>query len=112
MYESPIELIQKNTEMQFENGIYKAVTKVGINVDKEELIKALNYDRRQYLKGYTDGFRDSHSKPVIRCKDCRYRYMDGDNGHNRCLLKHNMGQEGEWFCADGEKFGEVNDEDN
>lgn len=60
MYESPIEIIQKNTEMQMENGIYEAVTRVGIYVDKEELIKALNYDRGQYYKGYSDGFSDAY----------------------------------------------------
>lgn len=29
-----------------------------INVDKEELIKALKYDRNQYIKGYEDGRKD------------------------------------------------------
>lgn len=107
MYESPIEVIQKNIEMQMENGIYKAVTKVGINVDKEELLKALNYDRRQYDKGYTDGW-DAHTKSVIRCKDCKYHYVDGDNvKYNLCLLNHNKVQSDEWFCADGEKVDEV-----
>ena len=103
MYESPIEVIQKNIEMQMENGRYKAVTNVGINVDKEELIKALNYDRRTYQKGYADGFRDAHTPNVIRCKDCRYRYTDGDNKYNLCLLNHNKLQTDEWFCADGER---------
>ena len=28
---------------------------VGVYVDKEELIKALKYDREQYQKGYEDG---------------------------------------------------------
>lgn len=28
----------------------------GIDVDKDELIKALNYDRGQYGKGYRDGY--------------------------------------------------------
>lgn len=33
----------------------KAIRKVGVNVDKSELIKALQYDRDQYAKGYEDG---------------------------------------------------------
>ena len=33
----------------------EAIRKVGVNVDKEELIKALQYDRNQYTKGYEDG---------------------------------------------------------
>lgn len=30
-------------------------TAIGFNIDKEELIKALAYDRNQYEKGYQDG---------------------------------------------------------
>ena len=36
----------------------KAIRKVGVNVDKGELIKALQYDRNQYAKGYKDGKND------------------------------------------------------
>lgn len=39
-----------------DNYIYKSILNAGINVDKDELLKALNYDRRQYEKGYEDGF--------------------------------------------------------
>jgi hypothetical protein len=38
-----------------ENMVIKAVRKVGVNVDKGELISALRYDRNQYTKGYEDG---------------------------------------------------------
>jgi hypothetical protein len=38
-----------------EKMVIKAIEKVGINVDKGELIKALQYDRNQYTKGYEDG---------------------------------------------------------
>lgn len=66
-YEAPIEM---NIEEDFpdygsmavfeiENMICSAVLKVGITVDKEELIKALRYDRGQYEKGYADGKRDA-----------------------------------------------------
>ena len=66
-YEAPIEI---NIEEDFpdsgsmavseiENMICSAVLKVGITVDKEELIKALRYDRGQYEKGYADGKRDA-----------------------------------------------------
>lgn len=57
MYESPIELIQKlrkQMDLDTENKIVGAVQEVGINVDKDELIKALKYDRDQYAKGYND----------------------------------------------------------
>jgi len=66
MWESPIELqfgisdmvsefIKGQTE-QTEKYIVKSVQSVGIKIDKDELIKAINYDRKQYEKGYLDGF--------------------------------------------------------
>ena len=38
---NPIEIIQHQMELYFEGEIMKAVMRVGINVDKEELIKLL-----------------------------------------------------------------------
>ena len=55
MYESPIEIIKGASTTEYENGVMTAVQKYGVNVDKEELIKALNYDREQYRKGFEDG---------------------------------------------------------
>lgn len=53
-YESPIKLITTQINMKLEGEILKAVHKVGVIVDKEELIKALAYDRAQYEKGWAD----------------------------------------------------------
>ena len=55
MYQSPIEIITKQIRTQFEDNVFKAIQDYGILVDKEELIKALQYDRGQYEKGYADG---------------------------------------------------------
>lgn len=56
MYESPIKIIQEQWQAQMEGAILKAVCRYGIYVDKkEELLKALKYDRDQYRKGYEDG---------------------------------------------------------
>lgn len=60
MYKSPIEIMQKEMRVQMENGIMKAVQDVGINVDKDELLKALAYDREQYQKGFADGRKAGH----------------------------------------------------
>lgn len=63
MYRSPIEILMTDIQHQIaeqqDEQIYKAVVSVGINVDKEELIRALAYDRQQYAFGYMDGTRDS-----------------------------------------------------
>lgn len=56
MYQSPIEIIYDNMRMKIEGEVYKAVQRVGVNVDKEELLKALQYDRGQYKRGYEDGY--------------------------------------------------------
>lgn len=55
-YESPIRMIVSEMETQMEKDTLTAIQRYGIDVDKEELIKALNYDRRQYEKGYAYGF--------------------------------------------------------
>ena len=63
MYESPIELlvteIQHQIVKQQDKEIYKAVLNYVPNVDKEELIRALQYDRGQYEKGYADAKAES-----------------------------------------------------
>lgn len=44
--------------------------------------------------------------PVVRCKDCKHCFVDGDNVRfNVCELNHNRVQAGDWFCADGERKG-------
>lgn len=73
MYEAPIESII--TEMwtqvvkQRENDIYQAVQECGVTVDKEELVRALQYDRQQYEKGYEDGCKSSIKKFAAFLKD-------------------------------------------
>ena len=68
MYESPInricEEIQTKIIEQEENQILQAVKNCGIAVDKEELIRALMYDRQQYEKGYADAKAEQRWIPV------------------------------------------------
>ena len=47
MYKSPIEIINGKIQTQFDDAIFRAVQNVGINVDREELLKAEEYDRAQ-----------------------------------------------------------------
>ena len=60
MWKSPIELIESDIETKLEDAVFEAVQSVGIRVDKDELLKALAYDREQYEKGYADGLKDAH----------------------------------------------------
>lgn len=75
MYESPIELFDvtnytNRVNKEIDNYIYEYIVKLGINVNKEELIKALQYDRAQYEKGYKDG------RGTICCANCNCKYND------------------------------------
>ena len=63
MYESPITKIYGDIQEQIlkqdeENLIYSVNQAVGYQVDKDELVKALQYDRNQYTKGYEDGKKE------------------------------------------------------
>jgi hypothetical protein len=62
MYESPVHLVlqdvQNQIDQEIEQTVITAVRKFGVDVDKDELIKALQYDRRQYERGYLDGYAD------------------------------------------------------
>lgn len=64
MYKSPIEIITEQIKTNYENEIYSAVQNVGINVDRDELLKALEYDRGQYEEGFREG--EKHTLRQIR----------------------------------------------
>ena len=69
-YESPIHLITDQIATQIsrrvDENIWEAVVKTEVVVDKDELIKALRYDRDQYDKGYVNGY---NADKWISCKD-------------------------------------------
>ena len=58
MYESPVNIVYNQMQTEVDNYIFKAMVNVGVDVNKEELIKAMQYDRGQYEKGYKDGYED------------------------------------------------------
>ena len=56
MYESPIKQYLSEIQAEMESALlYTVKQKIGYDVDKAELIKALKYDREQYEKGFSDG---------------------------------------------------------
>ena len=61
-YESPFAMVVEKmaTEIaeKFDGEVMTAISKYHIDVNKDELVKALAYDRGQYEKGYADGFAD------------------------------------------------------
>ena len=102
MYESPIKVIQGELETQLEGEILKAVHRVSVVVDKDELIQALRYDRKQYQKGFDDAKRDA--VVVTRCKDCKHAYINSfavSSGEALCTLSGKPMQQDD-FCSCGE----------
>lgn len=74
-YQSPIDVIYGDLQTKLEGDVLKVIQNYDITVDKDELLKALAYDRDQYRKGWEDGW--VHAKwDIIRCKDCAYWQAD------------------------------------
>lgn len=78
-YEPPIQVMAHDIEIQFENGIYKALRDYGISVDKDELIKALKYDREQYDQGYAKGRADGIKEFVEQHKEIMRAFLYSDS---------------------------------
>jgi len=92
MYESPVNLIFQDIERQIvqqqEQIILEAIRKCGVVVDKDELIKAINYDRNQYSKGYKDGVNDVLDEIRAEIEDLD-RFYDNYyfSGNNDAMFK-------------------------
>lgn len=94
MYENPItQMISdissqmvKNQENQL---MYEVRQNIGYDIDKDELIKALNYDRDQYNKGYVDGIKAKQELldliQDINPEEIAAQIASG-NLHNWCLI--------------------------
>ena len=106
MYESPIQITQIGEQIgtelveQEEEYIFSVVKRMYVDVDKDELVKALAYDRDQYEKGYSDG-RMAREAEIVRCKDCKY-YLKAER-----MCKDTYGFDRWWkpddFCSYGER---------
>jgi hypothetical protein len=111
MYESPIRIIEStinsiltDLNTQKEDAIILEVQRsLGVDVDKEELLRALQYDRFQYDKGYADGRADAMAE-VVRCRDCAY-WQDNNSGypHEECRWGHGETPDADDFCSYGER---------
>ena len=53
-YKSPINIVSSALRNEVENNILKSIINIGIDIDKDEFVKALQYDRNQYEKGFSD----------------------------------------------------------
>lgn len=111
-YEPPITLqipneIYNETVRNAEETIIKEIVKI-VNVDRDELIMALQYDRKQYDKGYADALRYFDSEDfvkVVRCSVCKNVIIE-DKGDGKsaywCPINRNYRCYNE-FCNRGER---------
>lgn len=105
-YKSPIETtmlqVKSDIEKLLEDTTYKAVIECGVAVDKDELIKALAYDRGQYEKGYGEGYRAAKDE-IVRCKDCKHFRRNLENDTYCDWVGGMSDPEENDFCSFGER---------
>ena len=73
-WESPITKIYGDIHNEIvrqdeENCTFAIEQAIGYKVDKKELIKALNYDREQYNKGYRDGVKETFKAELEKIRE-------------------------------------------
>lgn len=66
-YTPPASLNLSDFQDAIGDAVVQAIIKIGIRVNREELLKALKYDRGQYKAGYDAGFADGF---YILCVCC------------------------------------------
>lgn len=83
MYKSPIQLVTDDINYamraKIDDTIYQAVLKCDVAVDKDELIKALTYDRQQYDKGYSDGYSRGKADALVALKQELIQWLNGED---------------------------------
>lgn len=103
MYENPIEMICKDLETKintdFENKVMCEINRqMEIKIDKHELTKALQYDRDQYNKGYSDA--EKMADFILHWLADNFDAPCNYNTHVHDVAVF-IGEEDEDWCADG-----------
>lgn len=94
--DSLVNKIAEKAAKSMDDAVMLAVRQhIGVDVDKEELTKALKYDREQYQKGYKDGKRDGMSE---------IRMFVDENGIEHPMRKYGDIIPIKWIGTPGKKF--------
>mgnify|MGYP007013865240 CR=1 FL=1 len=114
-YDSPFGLTISDITTQMARNIdemcWQAIQRVGINVDKEELLIALKQDSERYRKAYANGYDTGYEKrddELVRCKDCKYGEPGACGYGVDC---DGVWHDADWFCADGKRRDDNDDDD-
>lgn len=83
-YAPPVSLNLNDFQYDIGDSVVRYIAKMGIQVNQEELIRALKYDRGQYKAGYEAGFADGFVETlhIVRCWQCIF--YDPANCSNWC----------------------------
>lgn len=111
-YESPITIFVSDVESkltkEFDVTIVKTVQKYFPYVDRDELLKALEYDRGQYEAGYADGHA-ARDADIVRCKDCKHYWkVEGRCAHGTVERFRMASTDPGGFCSCGERRDDGN----
>nr|DAG52064.1 MAG TPA: hypothetical protein [Caudoviricetes sp.] len=73
-YAPPVSLNLNDFQYDIGDAVVRVIAKMGIRVNREELLKALKYDRGQYKAGYDAGFADGlvETLHTVRCWQCNF----------------------------------------
>lgn len=103
-YKSPITVIQDKMSVEFDNGILKAIAKVDIDINKDELVKALEYDRNQYQNGYEDS-KEIYEKALDKACEALSEFaamkevvINNDGTQNSYLYSQKSNEEWKKWC--------------
>lgn len=83
-----IELFYQMINSELEKEVFRACSKVGVKVDRERLIQAVEDARAFYEEGYADGKRDSEPKKP---------FVDANNFY-KCPCCHTVLRNTYKFC--------------
>lgn len=110
-YDSPFELVMSDITTQMARNIdemcWQAVQRVGVNVNKDTLLLALEYDSARYREAFRRGEETGYKKrdeEIVRCKDCQWWHQSETNeAYGDCGQANGIALKPfDWFCADGE----------
>ena len=84
-YAPPVSLNLNDFQYDIGDAVVRAIAKAGIQVNQEELLKALKYDRGQYKAGYDAGFADRFIETlhIVRCRECKFWETYGFKGSRK-----------------------------
>ena len=105
-YESPITLIQKEVSDAYgcwvEDNVFTMISSMDIKVDRDELIKALQYDRQQYERGYNVASLEFQNKALDAMSKVSLAVFNSDNPQYKKAMEDALSiMKSVWLSEDG-----------